>query len=166
MTIFEPQKDLDELYVEFFGATEVKREGGSMKTKFMDGVRSAGIEKKVKTDIRVRVPVMNRDIEVPFGFQNGRFNLITPVRFESKNIDQSFRTACKYGMEGRLLYEHPEPELGELQLVVLAKFRSDDQETIDTVSRVFNEGKVKLYKSIELPNLLDEIRRNGKDLSP
>ena len=165
MTITDPTKDLEELFTEFFGLTETKRDGGSLKRKFLESARAAGVERKIKTDITVRVPVMNRDVEIPFGFQNGRFNLITPVRFESKNIDQSFRTACKYGVEGRSLYESVQSELGDLQLVVLAKFRNDDQETIDTVRRVFDDGKVKLYKSTELPVLLDEIRRNGKDLS-
>jgi hypothetical protein len=164
MTIFDPPKDLEELFAEFLGATERKRIGGSLKRKFWESVQSAGVERKIRTDITVRVPVMNRDVEIPFGYQNGRFNLITPVRFESKNIEQSFRTACKYGVEGRSLYEYGQSSLGKLQLVVLAKFRNDDQETIETVRRVFDDGHVKLYKTSEVPVLLDEIQRNGKEL--
>jgi hypothetical protein len=107
---------------------------------------------------------MNRDVEIPFGYQNSRLNLITPVKFKSTNIEQSFRTACKYGVEGRSLYENSHSNLGDLQLVVLAKFQNDDHETIETVRRVFDDGHVKLYKSTEVAELLDEIRRTGKDL--
>ena len=164
MTIFDPSKDLDELFSEFLGTTDRKGSGRSLKKQFWESVQSAGVERKIATDITVRVPVMNRDVQIPFGYQDSRFNLITPVRFESKNIEQSFRTACKYGVEGRSLYENRNSNLGDLQLIVLAKFRNDDQETIETVRRVFDDGHVKLYKSTEVPDLLDEIRRTGKDL--
>jgi hypothetical protein len=165
MTIFDPMKDLEELFTEFFGVTERKKIEGSLKQQFWKGVQSAGVEGKIKTDITVRVPVMDSDVEIPFGYLHGRFNLITPVRFEAKNIAQSFRTACKYSVEGRSLYENGRSDFGDLQLVVLAKFRNDDHATIDAVRRVFDDGNVKLYKSTEVPELLDEIRRNGKDLA-
>lgn len=164
MTIFDPSKDLDKLFSEFLGTTDRKRPCGSFKKQFWASVQSAGIERKIKTDITVHVPVMNRDVEIPFGYRNSRWNLITPVRFESKNIEQSFRTACKYGVQGRSLYENSKSNLGDLQLVVLGIFRNNDQETIETVRRVFDDGHVKLYKSTEVPKLLDEIRRTGKDL--
>ena len=165
MTIFDPMKDLEELFTEFFGVTERQKIGGSLKQQFWKGVQSAGVERKIKTDITVRVPVTDSDVEIPFGYLNGRFNLITPVRFEAKDVAQSFRTACKYCVEGRSLYENGHSDFGELQLVVLAKFRNDDHATIDTVRRVFDEGHVKLYKSTEVPKLLDEIRRHGKDFA-
>jgi hypothetical protein len=164
MTVVDPSKDLDKLFSEFLGTRDPKEPGRSLKKQFWESVQSAGIERKIKTDITVHVPVMNRDVEIPFGYQNSRLNLITPVKFKSTNIEQSFRTACKYGVEGRSLYENSHSNLGDLQLVVLAKFQNDDHETIETVRRVFDDGHVKLYKSTEVAELLDEIRRTGKDL--
>ncbi len=164
MTIVEPEKDLLELFQEFLGTEEIREKRESLRTQFLTKVKSAGVERKVMTDLRVHVPVMNREIEIPFGYQNGRFNLIAPVRFESKDVDQSFRTACKYAVEGRSLYNHVDEQLGTLQLLLIGKFRAKDDDTYKIVKRTCDESDVKLYRSSELPTLLDEIRREGKDL--
>lgn len=102
---------------------------------------------------------------MPFGYQNGRFNLITPARFQAKDPDQSLRTACKLAVEGRSLYEHPNKKLGELQLVVVGQFKAKDDKSKSLVRRVLGESKVKLYSYQEVPKLIDEIRRTGKDLA-
>jgi hypothetical protein len=165
MTIVEPEKDLHSLFEEFFGADEKREKRENLRNRFMDGVNSAGIQKKIKRDLRVHVPVMNREIEVPFGYQNGRFNLITPVRFESKDADQSFRTACKYAVEGRSLFNHEDDELGPLQLLLIGKFRSQDEDTYNVVKRTCDEGNVRLFRSTDMFRLMDEIQREGKDIA-
>jgi hypothetical protein len=104
------------------------------------------------------------EVEVPFGFQNGRFNLINPVKFEAANPEQRILTACKYAVEGRSLYENPDPQLGDLQLVVVGKFRPKDQDTTTQVKRVFQDYRVKLYRTSELAELIREIRTTGKDI--
>ncbi len=104
------------------------------------------------------------DVEIPFGFQNGRFNLINPVRFEATNPQQGIITACKYAVEGLSLYENPDPELGKMQLVVVGKFRPNDHDSPTRVKRVFQDYGVKLYRTSEIPQLIEEIRRTGKDI--
>jgi hypothetical protein len=67
-------------------------------------------------------------------------------------------------LRGREIYDHPDPQLGKLQLIVVGEFRPKDLETPQRVNRVFQEYPVKLYRADELPNLVDEIRRTGKVL--
>jgi hypothetical protein len=115
-------------------------------------------------DITVSVPVLSREVEIPFGYRNGRFNLINPVRFGAQESGQSVDTACKYAVEGRSLYEHSDPKWGDMQLVVLGQFRAKDQETPVRVQKVFEANRVKLFRMEDLPTLIDEIRRTGKDI--
>jgi len=104
---------------------------------------------------------------VPFGYQNGRFNLLTPVRFASAHSAQAVTaTACTFAVEGRSLFEHDDPHLGSLQLVVVGKFRPNDRESVQLVQRIFDENNVRLYRTSDLPQLIDEIRTTGKDLEP
>ena len=83
------------------------------------------------------MPVLQKDVEIPFGFQNGRFNLINPVGFEAANSEHRLMTACKYAVEGRSLFDTPDPQLGPLRLVIVGKFRAKDQESPGRVARVF-----------------------------
>jgi hypothetical protein len=55
---------------------------------------------------------------------------------------------------------------GELQLVVIGKFRAKDQDSPTRVKRVFQDYSVKLFRTSELPQLIDEIRTTGKDFGP
>lgn len=164
MKVTDPEKELHELFKEFLGETVHRTSSRSLRRMLADKLTTAGLDRKIRKDLKVSVPVLQREVEIPFGFQNGRFNLINPVRFEATNPEQSIITACKYAVEGRSLYENPDPKLGVLQLVVVGKFRSRDLESPTRVNRVFQDYGVKLFRTSELPLLIDEIRRTGKDI--
>jgi hypothetical protein len=162
MKVFDALKDLDELFRELIG--DVPRRGSTKGLHKLIGERfsSAGLDPKIRRGIKVTVPVWQREVEIPFGFQNGRFNLINPVRFGASDADRSVETACKYAVEGKSLHDNPDPNLGNLQLIIVGKFRQGDQDAPAKVKRVFHEYDVKLYRTTELPQLIDEVRRTGK----
>jgi hypothetical protein len=164
MKVLDPERDLEELYEQILGQSRKQGRREGLRQLLAERFRQAGLENKIAHDVSVNIPVLGRSVEMPFGFQNGRFNLINPVRFEAVKSDQSFRTACKYAVEGRSIYEHPSDELGQLQLLVVGQFRPNDEETRTLVQRVFDESHVKLYPSEELTRLIEEIQRTGLDL--
>jgi len=164
MKVTEPEKDLQDLYQEFMGESHQRSSTKTFRQYLAERFEATGLERKIRHNIKVKVPVYNqKEVDFPFGFQNGRLNLINPVRFESADNEQVTKTACKYAVEGRSLYEHPDPQLGQLQLIVVGRFRHRDHESQSTINRIFQESHVKLYKATELPSLIDEIRRTGKD---
>ena len=162
MKVVDPRKDLDDLFRELIG--EAPRRGSTKGLQKMIGDRfsAAGLDAKIRRGIKVTVPVWQKQVEIPFGFQNGRCNLVNPVRFEAVDPDRSVATACKYAVEGKSLYENPDPKLGDLQLVIVGQFRHGDQESPGKVRHVFQDYGVKLYRISELPQLIDEVRRTGK----
>lgn len=164
MKIFDPQKDLEELYQQVFGVP-VKREARTSFKKFV-GTRllRPGLESMIVQDLRVQVPALGKSVEIPYGYQNGRFNLINPVRFEAANPEQSAINACKYAVEGKSLYDNPDPHYGELQLVIVGKFRAKDSETPKRVTRVLKDFGVRLFPVDKINLLVDEIRKTGKTL--
>jgi hypothetical protein len=166
MKVIDPEKDLQELYKEFLGESAHGTSTRTLRGFLAEKFSTPGIEKKIRKDIKVTVPVLQKEVEIPFGFQDGRFNLINPVRFEATNPEQSVITACKYAVEGHSLYESPDPRLGPLQLVIVGKFRPKDQESPARVQRVFRDYRVKLFRTSDLPQLIDEIRTTGKDIEP
>lgn len=164
MKVLDPERDLEELYEQILGQSRKQGRREGLRQLLAERFRQAGLQNKIAHDVSVNIPVLGRSVEMPFGFQNGRFNLINPVRFEAVKSDQSFRTACRYAVEGRSIYEHPSDELGQLQLLVVGQFRPNDEETRGLVQRVFDESHVKLYPSEELTRLIEEIQRTGLDL--
>lgn len=161
--VVDPEKDLEELFKELLGESAPRTVAKTFRRFLAEKLNTPSIERKIRKDLRINVPILQKVVEISFGFQNGRFNLISPVRFEAANPDQSVLTACKYAVEGRSLYENPDPQLGDLQLVLVGKFRAKDKESPDKVKRVLQEYCVKLFRTSELPQLIDEIRTTGKD---
>jgi hypothetical protein len=165
MRVTDPEKDLNQLFRELVGGRPRSEQPTNFRKYLGKQFARAGIIRKLRTDIQVIVPAFNRRVEVPFGYQNGRFNLIQPARFRATEPAQVIPTACRYAVEGRSLFEHPDAELGELQLVVLGQFPSTSPESKRVVRQILTENNVLLYSANELDRLIDEIRRTGRDLN-
>ncbi len=125
---------------------------------------TAGIQEKVQRNISVHVPVVDRDISVTFGFQNGVYNLMQAVSFQNDSVDRNANVAIRHSFEGRALQSEPNREYGGLKYRVLGRFQSNKDESISVVRRVLRENDVQLYTEKDLPELIDEIRRTGKVL--
>ena len=165
MKVVDPEQEIRNLFEEIIGEPARPERRKNLRRYVGEKLSVPGLEKKVVHDVKVCVPVLQKEVEIPFGYQNGRFNLIKPVRFGAQNPEQSVDTACKYAVEGRSLREHLDPAWGAMQLIVVGQFRAKDQDTPGRVRRVFDDNGVKLFKMDDLPTLIDEIRRTGKDIN-
>ena len=96
--------------------------------------------------------------------ENGRFNLIQPVSFQASDPDQLRKTASSHAIEGLALFEHPHEKLGELELVVVGQFRTNEKEVRENVKRILQQGRARLYATNEVDDLIREIRVHGKEL--
>jgi hypothetical protein len=165
MRVTDPEKDLEQLFCELVGGRSASEEAGNFRKYVARQFALAGLDRKLRKDIQVVVPAFGRRVEIPFGYQQKRFNLIHPARFQATEPEAVIPTACRYAVEGRSLYEHPDAELGELQLVVLGRFPSTDGESRRVVQQIFTENNVRLYSTNEMDRLIEEIRTTGKDLT-
>ncbi|WP_165233373.1 DUF3037 domain-containing protein [Aquisphaera insulae] len=163
MKVTDPSRDLDQLYADLVGGRARHSKGQSLSGFLRKKFVGAGLDRKIRENIRVTVPVSQREIELPFGFQNGRFNLIQVARFEAEAPERAKDTACRYAVEGQSLYENPDPTLGPLQLILVGRFRSV-AESRPGVERILEAHKVRLYASTEVDRLVDEIRRTARAL--
>lgn len=156
--VTEPEKQLDELFAELVG--DSARRDTSVKD-ILSKLEQPSLQTKLYKSIPITVPVDGRELEVPYAFQNGRFNLITPVRFQS---EKSLDTAYRYAVEGDSIYETEHADFGKLQLVVVGSFRSQSDENKPLVNRVLEKHHVSLYSADELDKLVQEILATGKDI--
>lgn len=166
MRVQNPQEDLDELFQELVGGEQREPGHKSIKRYVGELLDNAGLAPKIARDLSIHVPISNEDLNVPYGYQNGRFNLIQPVTFESKEASSAIGKACRFAVEGRSLYAEPHPDYGDLQLVVVGRFSSTSGDATSSVRRILIEHQVQLYPEDGLCDLIDEIRRTGRVIHP
>ena len=164
ITVRDPQSDLQQLFEEVVGDRKRSQDVKGFRRRFVEKLTRANLGSKLKWDIAIHLPSLNKEIDVPFGYQNGRFNLIQPVSFRSSDPAQLRRIASAHAVNGIALYENPDDVLGELELVVVGNFRSNVKAARDDVQRILRQGRTKLYTSQEVNDLIQEIRVHGKDL--
>lgn len=165
MTVRNPARDLDRLYEEVVTSRKRPKSSGGFRRQLAERLARANLGRKLKRNIELEIPGLHKQIEVPFGYQNGRFNLIQPVSFRSDDPTQLSRTASVHAVEGIALYRQPDPRLGELQLVVVGNFATNQGAAKEQVRRILEQGRVQLYGSSEVDELIDDIRAHGKELN-
>jgi Protein of unknown function (DUF3037) len=155
------EKALEDLFQRLVGEHEHRDRGHRATTLFREAVTKAGLEPMLKKDVTVTVPTIGRQMTAPYGYQNGRFNLIEPERFDASDSDGVFNRAYPWAVKGQLLFESPHPEFGPLQLAVVGQFGDESQAEAESVRTIFGKHSVKLYTFDDLPALFDDVRKSA-----
>lgn len=161
MRIEDIQADAKLLYERLVGREPTERK------RRIDGVLTqrliqAGVEGLVRKSLSVEIPDFNRAIRVPYGYQNGRFNLISPVQFDAEP-ESILAKAGKSALEGELLYKSRHQDFGEMRLVVIANFASEvENSDREFVRKTFDDHFVTLHTFENLDPFVDDIRRSAK----
>lgn len=121
------------------------------------------LHRLVRRDITVKVPVLQREQEIPYAYQNGRLNLIAPLQFPKRTSSVEDK-AARFAVEGKSLYDNPHPEFGDLQMLIVGAFTETKKADVDTAKRILESNQVRLLTSDELEILANEIRENGHEI--
>ncbi len=165
LKISDPKKNLRSLYERLVGGRARSRERRRLESRIASRFQEEGVDHLVQKNVKVDVPLFRRSLTVPFGFQNGRYNLIQPVRFVGLVRRATEANACRLATEGRSVKRHSDNLLGgRLQLMVVAQFSTAQQEESEVVRAILDESKVPFYLFGDIGRLVDEIRKTGRAL--
>ena len=160
MRINDLEADTLELHDRLVGHDTLDRKrriDGYLTEKFIE----AGVVDLVQKSVSIEIPDFKQAIRVPYAYQNGRFNLISPVQFEP-NPEALFAKTGPSAIEGQVLYDKRHPTYGELRLVVVAKFDAQVENAArEFVRNTFESHRVALYTFEDLGPLVDDIRRSA-----
>lgn len=159
----DPESELQRLYHKLVSSKKAT-ERRQMEQSLRDAFTSEDVAPLVSTK-KISVPLnkLNQKISFPFSFQNGRRNLIRSSRFTDQH--QLRQQIGQLSFEGRLLYEQPATELGELQVVVVGELEPAVSEQSETIHEILCESHVDFYPLQKLDNLVEHIRKTAKPLS-
>ena len=164
--VFNPEQDLEGLFRRLVGGRVRGKTGTPVAERLAEALGQESITTLIQRGIPVAVRAFHRPLTFPFGFQNGRFNLIQPASFRQLAPSNAITHACRFAVEGRSLFEHPDERLGNTQLLVVGDFAPTQQQAEEVVRDIFNENRVRLFTVAELPRLVEEIRTTAKTLAP
>jgi hypothetical protein len=100
------EEQLDDLFGSLIGGRQFEGKQPSFRRELRQRFRQAGLlQRKVLEDVSVQVPRFEKLVTVPYAFQNGKFNLIQPVRFVGVTKDGIINRACKLAVEGESINE-------------------------------------------------------------
>jgi hypothetical protein len=164
MRVCDIKADLERLFDQLVGKDSIERRhrvGGSLTRRLLD----AGVTNLVKKSVDVEIPELKKSIRVPYAYQNGRFNLISPVQFDP-DTDAILAKTGKNAIEGQLLYKERNSVYGEMRLVVVANFdQGIENSTRELVRKIFDEHSVALYSLDDLDPLVNDIRLSAANHS-
>jgi hypothetical protein len=159
-----PEAELERLFERLVGG-RVQKGPSRVRDTLEKAFAAEPIARYVKKKVTVTLPAFHKPVTVPYGFQNGRFHLIQPVRFRGLLASDLLKRAGQYAVEGDLLYDAPDEALGDLKLVVVGEFGSNQAEVAEAVGKVFDKNRTDLFRLDELDRLLETIRSNGRPLA-
>ena len=158
--VSDPESELSELFAEVVGGKESHTPAGPIFPE-LDGL-FVTLERqgRARLNEKVRIPILERDLHIPYAYQNGRLNLILPKRF-SANERRALDAASLLAIEGNLLQRHPS-ELGERRLVIASEFLpSADPGLQDRVHRALSEYEVQMIASNELHAFIRRVQNEA-----
>ena len=162
-----PDEDLDRMFqelVEPILSVDSIVSRVSLKRVLEEKFSAPDINIRIRRGVKVRIPFLGRDEEIPYAYQNGRLNLIAPVTFP-KNQSTLEERASKYALEGQSLFKARDPQLGDMQMLVVGQFESGETDNIGTARRILEDHHVRLFPSEDLSSLIQEIRTLGHVVS-
>ena len=164
MNLGDIDRDIERLFANLVVQSDVPRRKRIDKA-FGDKLLQAGVRGLVEHSVQVRFPYFDEPLRAPFGYQNGRYNLLSPIQFGS-DLREVISKVGEKAVEGEVLFKNPDPVHGQLCLNVVAKFSEDlNQNFRSLVETIFREHQVKLYNLDNLDPLLIDIRSAAADHS-
>lgn len=161
----DPWLELDRLFDQL---VEAPRRATVQRRRRIDAqlnevFQSKGVSSMLERAVEVDIPALKRPLRAPYGFQNGRFNLIEPVQFENLPSTAVFAKASRQAVEGQFVYEHSDPDHGPLKLVVVANFGPNQEDDFRRVHTIFDKHSVDLYTLDRIDPLVREIKASAKE---
>lgn len=155
----DPEADFDRLFDELVGDDDPIAREPRMRRKLREAFVANRVEQFLDRPDEVSLPEYGLKISVPYGYQNGCYNLIDGMRVPS-SIGDGLREAGKRSMEGGLIWKHFEKGACK-RLVVVGDFAQQSNEFYHAVKEQFEESNVGLYRLDDMRPLFKDILENA-----
>jgi len=160
--VSDPHVELDDLFDQLVGEDGPAVREPRMKQKLQKVFAAHKVEQFLERPDELELPEYGMKISVPYGYQNGRYNLIDGMRL-SGSVSEGLREAGKRALEGGLIWKHFSGHANGKQLVVVGDFDKQSNGFYHAVHDQFAASHVKLYRLDDMHALLNDIVDNAAE---
>lgn len=157
----DPETSLTALFAELVGEDEKPPREPRMRRKLQEAFVKNRVEQFLDGPSEIDLPEYGLTVHVPYGYQNGCYNLIDAMRVPQAP-HEALREAGKRAIEGGLIWKHFEQSENCKRLVVVGDFASQSNEFYHAVRDQFNEANVRLFRFDDLNPLFRDILSNAE----
>lgn len=148
--------DFDELFASLVGDQEPVQREPQIRRKLKEAFVKNGVDRLLDKPEEIELPEYDLSLSVPFGYQNGAYNLIDGMRLPSQAAE-GFKEAGKRAIEGSLIWKHFENG-PQKRLVVVGDFSQQTDGFYNAVKDRFAAANVGLYRLDNMKPLYDDIQ--------
>jgi len=157
----DPVADLNELFIELVGArSRSLRAGGYAEIPELDRLlRDRKLDNKVQFDLSISLPIVGRQLEIPYAYRNGVLNLIRPKRFAAHE-GSALKSAYGLAVDGDLLARHPDAG-SRRKLIVVSAYETPRSGFETKIHDLLGDFGVREVPTTGLLDFVAEIEREA-----
>lgn len=159
--VSEGQSDFAQLFDELVGEDERPVREPRIRRRLREAFSANRVEQFLERPEEIDLPEYGMKVNVPYGYQNGCYNLIDGMRL-SASVSEGLREAGKRSLEGGLIWKHFEGGACK-RLVVVGDFAQQSNAFYHAVKEQFNESNVRLHRLDDMRPLLKDILENAEE---
>jgi hypothetical protein len=162
MTVEDPMGELDALYQELVGDRSRSTAEEASRTQPLPSAVAEifgrlEAQQKVWRPGRIRLPVTDKDFDVPIAYQNGRVNYVRPESLAKGKLDERL---AKLGFNGQLIYKHP-IEHKAAQLIVLSSDPDADAQAEERFAKTLEDFHTRFVPYTKARAFAEEVEASA-----
>ena len=161
LPVSDIEESLDKLFTDLVGEEPIHYRSPMVKTKLKKIFVEAGVLPLLDNPSPVVMPEYDIEVSVPYGYQNGSYNLIDPVRLDHESKNEALKEAGQRAIEGELLAKHFAGKPNRKRLIVVGDFDGQPDNFFSAVQGVMAERSVPLYRLDDLQALVQDIKTHS-----
>lgn len=160
--ILQPEDDFNRLFAELVGDEERAIKEPRIRRKLREAFVANKVEQFLDKPSDIELPEYGMTVNVPYGYQNGFYNLIDGMKLPAGTAD-GLREAGKREMEGGLIWKHFRNAPVKKRLIVVGDFAQQSDGFYNAVVERFAESKIQLYRLDDMQPLFKDIIQNAHE---
>lgn len=152
IVVSEPERQLDELFAELVGDRSHPVRSPRTIRELDEAFKKPSLSRKILFNQRLEVPVIRREIMVPYAYENGRTNLVIPQRF-SGNEQTAIDSAMRLAVEGELFDRH-----ARKTVIVVGSFVTGLEQVLNPrFEQLFGDFKTRYVSPMRIHEFVSEV---------
>jgi len=159
--VSDPKADFERLFDELVGDEERASNEPRIRRKLREAFVANKVEQFLDRPDDIELPEYGMTVNVPYGYQNGVYNLIDGMRLPA-GMANGLREAGKREIEGGLIWKHFKNAPVKKQLIVVGDFAQQSAGFYNAVAERFADSKIRLYRLDDMRPLFNDIVKNAQ----